>query len=88
MNTTYSQSFNIPSGGWAGEFNALMYSGAVSTASGITANVVLWRDVAFVGNTLTNNAVNQITLIPGSLLPMKGRYIFHNGGAGTVTGFN
>jgi DUF2075 family protein len=94
MNTTYTQSFNIPSGGWTGQFNGIMYAGSVSTATGLTANVVLWRDVFWTGNTqtsavtLTNNAFTTISLAPGTILPIKGRNIYHNGAAGTVTGFN
>ena len=88
MNTTYTQSFNIPSGGWTGQFNGIMFAGSISTATGLTANVVLWRDAAYVGNTLTYNTPMMISLVPGTILPIKGRYIYHNGGAGTVTGFN
>lgn len=88
MITTYSQSFNIPSGGWTGQCNGIMYAGSASSATGLTANAVLWRDATYVGNTLTNNAVTAISLTPGIILPVKARWISHAGAAGTVTGFN
>lgn len=78
---TYSESFSIGTGGWTGGCNGIMYGGAVSTASGLTADVRLWRDDSA-------TAPRRITLIPGTLLPLKIRYINHNGAAGTVIGFN
>ena len=88
MADTYTQSFNIPSGGWSGLATALMYAGTSAATPGITAGVVLWRDANYVGNTLVNNSFTTITLLPGVILPLKIRGITHAGAAGTVTGFN
>ena len=88
MIITYSQSFNIPSGGWTGQCNGIMYAGSTSSAAGLTAFAVLWRDATYVGNTLTNNTPTTISLTPGIILPVKARWISHAGVAGTVTGFN
>lgn len=88
MADTYTQSFNIPPGGWTGQASALMYAGVAAAATGLTAGVVLWRDTTYVGNTLTNNAPVPIAMMPGAILPLKVRYISYAGAAGTVTGFN
>ena len=90
MADTYTQSFNIPSGGWTGQASALMYAGVATAATGLTANVVLWRDANYVGgNTyLTNNTPVAIAMMPGAILPLKVRWISHAGAAGSVTGFN
>lgn len=88
MADTYTQSFNIPPGGWTGQATALMYAGAAAAATGLTATVVLWRDAEYVGNTLTNNTPVAIAMMPGAILPLKVRHVRHNGSAGTVTGFN
>lgn len=88
MADTYTQSFNIPSGGWTGQASALMYAGTSAAAIGLTATVVLWRDANYVGNTLTNNTPLAIAMMPGAILPFKVRWISHAGAAGTVTGFN
>ena len=89
MADTYTQSFNIPSGGWTGQASALMYAPVgAAAATGLTAGVVLWRDANYVGNTLTNNTPVAIAMMPGAILPLKVRHVRHNGSAGTVTGFN
>lgn len=89
MADTYTQSFNIPSGGWTGQATALMYAPVgAAAATGLTAGIVLWRDANYVGNTLTNNTPVAIAMMPGAILPLKVRWISHAGAAGTVTGFN
>ena len=89
MADTYTQSFNIPSGGWTGQATALMYAGAAAAATGLTATVILWRDAEYVGNTYTYNTPVAIAMMPGAILPLKVKYISYAGATGTfVTGFN
>ena len=88
MADTYTQSFNIPPGGWTGQATALMYAGAAAAATGLTATVILWRDAEYVGNTYTYNTPVAIAMMPGAILPLKVRYISHAGASGSVTGFN
>ena len=64
----YSQAFNIPAGtSYAGGGNAIS---VVSTAaSGITANVRLWRDDP-------NGTPTTISMRGGEILPLKVRTVF------------
>lgn len=74
MDRQYTESFTIPTGGWTGGANGLLNG----TTTGITADVRLWRDDS-------TTAARRISLAPGEILPIKVRYVSHNG---TVTGFN
>jgi len=76
MNMQYSESFNIPAGGWTGGANAIQL--AISGTAGTTADVRLWRDSA-------TAPLTRITLRPGDILPIKVRYVSHNT---TIAGFN
>lgn len=70
----YTQSFNIPTGGWTGQANALLLGVGGSTTP-VVIQVKFWRD--------TNPS--YLTLRPGELLPMKVRWVNHNS---TLAGFN
>ena len=72
----YTESFNIPAGGWTGQASALN-AGTAGTAP-INVSVRLWRDPA-------DAAPTDISLRPGHILPIKVRWISHSS---TVTGFN
>jgi hypothetical protein len=74
MNMTFTESFNIPTGGWTGGASGILNG----TTAGITADVRLWRDSSA-------TTPRRISLAPGEILPVKIRYISHNS---TVTGFN
>jgi hypothetical protein len=74
MNMQYTESFNIPTGGWTGGASGILNG----TTAGITADIRLWRD-----NSAT--AARRVSLAPGEILPVKVRYVNHNS---TVTGFN
>ncbi len=74
MNMTFTESFNIPQGGWTGGASGILNG----TTAGITADVRLWRDSSA-------TTPRRISLAPGEILPVKIRYINHSS---TVTGFN
>lgn len=71
----YTESFNIPAGGWTGEASAL--NAAISGTAPVNVSVRLWRDPA--------GATTDISLRPGQILPVKVRWINHSS---IVTGFN
>lgn len=81
MNMQYSESFGVPTGGWAGGANAIQL--AISGAAGATVDVRLWRDQGLAGTSL--NPLTRITMRPGDILPIKVKYISHNT---TIAGFN
>ena len=70
----YTQSFNIPAGGWTGQASGLLLGLGASTAV-VTIQVKFWRD----------STPSFITLRPGELLPFKVRWVNHNT---TLAGFN
>jgi hypothetical protein len=74
MDRQYTESFSIPTGGWTGGASGLLNG----TASGITADIRLWRDDP-------TTAPRRVSLAAGEILPVKVRYVSHNS---TVTGFN
>ena len=71
----YTESFNIPAGGWTGQASAL--NAAINGTAPINISVRLWRDPA--------GATTDISLRPGQILPVKVRWINHSS---IVTGFN
>lgn len=74
MDRQFTESFNIPTGGWTGGASGLLNG----TTAGITADVRLWRDDS-------STTARRISLAPGQILPIKVRFVSHNS---TVTGFN
>lgn len=79
MERQYTESFligQVPNG-WTGGANGIMLGDSAS-AQGITATVSLWRDTG---------RKTQISIRPGTILPLKVRFIQAAAG-NTFYGFN
>ena len=79
MDNRYTQSFNIPAGGWTGQASAIL--NCTTTNLGITCSVRLWRDNP-------SSPPRILTMRPGEIIPIKVRYVFHNQGSIGLAGFN